>query len=408
MDYRLDPEDEKYRQELKVWLEKTFPKDEPPPKRDTIEDAKKAYKNYQRRLFEGGYAGIRYPKEYGGQEGTMIHEMIVAEELTPYGRDHAADINAIGMGMALPTIEAVGTKEQKDMFIRKLLDGTHIWVQAFSEPNAGSDVAACSTRAVKKGDHYIVNGQKIWTTYAQYADWTLLLVRTNPDKPKHRGLSYLLVDLKAPGVEIRPIKQITGESEFNEIFFDDVKVPVNMLVGQEDEGWSIALTTLMFERVMGDLSIANMLKMMFDGQLVMAHDVKKEGKPALEDPLIRQKMAKCYSDLMVLKYTGLRNFSKVFGGGIPGSEGSIGKLLWSQLQVDMSELAMEIQGPYNQLLKDSPLSIADGLFQYSYLSARGSVIAAGTTEVMKNIIGERVLGLPKDMARAQITKTEKS
>jgi alkylation response protein AidB-like acyl-CoA dehydrogenase len=181
-----------------------------------------------------------------------------------------------------------------------------------------------------------------------------------------------------------------------------------MLVGQEDEGWKIALTTLMFERVMGDLSITNMLKMMFDGQLVMAHGVKKEGKPVLEDPLIRQMMAKCYSDLMVLKYTGLRNFSKVFGGGIPGPEGSIGKLLWSQLQVDMSELAMEIQGPYSQLMKDSPLSIADGLFQYSYLSARGSVIAAGTTEVMKNIIGERVLGLPKDMARAQISKTEKS
>ena len=338
----------------------------------------------------------------------MIQEMIVAEELTPYTRVHAANINAIGMGMALPTINAVGTKEQKEMFIRKLLDGTHIWIQAFSEPNAGSDVASCSTRAVKKGDHYIVNGQKTWTTSAQYADWTLLLVRTNPDKPKHKGLSYLLVDLKAPGIEIRPIKQITGESEFNEIFFDDVKVPVNMLVGQEDEGWSIALTTLMFERVVGDLSIANMLKMMFDGQLEMARGIKQEGRPILEDPRIRQQMAECYSDLIVLKYTGLRNFCKVFGGGVPGPEGSIGKLLWSTLQVNMSELAMEIQGPYNQLMKGSPLAIADGLFQYSYLSSKGMVIAAGTTEVMKNIIGERVLGLPKDMARKAITEKERS
>lgn len=404
MDYRLSTEDEKYRQELQAWLERTFPKDQPPPKTDTVEDARKAYQAYQRKLFEGGYAGIRYPKEYGGQDGTMIQEMIVTEELAPYGRDHAANINGIGMGMALPTIHAVGTEEQKEMFIRKLLDGTHIWVQAFSEPNAGSDVAACTTRAIKKGDYYVVNGQKIWTTSAQYADWSLVLVRTNPDKPKHKGLSYLLVDLKSPGVEIRPIKQITGEGEFNEIYFDEVKVPLNMLVGREDEGWMIALTTLMFERVMGDLSMANTFKIMFDNLLSMAKGMKEEGRPVLQNPYFRQKMAKAYSDLMVLKYTGLRNFSKVFGGSVPGPEGSIGKLLWSTLQVNMSELAMEIQGPYNQLMPGSPAAVDDGLFQYSYLYSKGMVIAAGTTEVMKNIIGERVLGLPKDMSRSAITR----
>jgi alkylation response protein AidB-like acyl-CoA dehydrogenase len=369
-----------------------------------VEDARKAYQNYQRKLFDGGYAGIRYPKKYGGQDGTMIQEMIVTEELVPYGQDHGANINAIGMGMALPTIHAVGTEEQKEMFLRKLLDGTHVWVQAFSEPNAGSDVASCTTRAVKKGDYYIVNGQKIWTTSAQYADWSLVLVRTNPDKPKHKGLSYLLVDLKSPGVEIRPIKQITGEDEFNEIYFDEVKVPLNMLVGQEDEGWMIALTTLMFERVMGDLMMANNFKMMFDNLLSMAKGMKEEGRPVLENPYFRQKLAKCYSDLMVLKYTGLRNFSKVFGGGVPGPEGSIGKLLWSTLQVNMSELAMEMQGPHNQLMPGSQSAVDDGLFQYSYLYSKGMVIAAGTTEVMKNIIGERVLGLPKDMSRSAITK----
>ncbi len=404
MDYRLNAEDEEYRRELRAWLEKTFPKDEPLPKLDTLEDEKKAYRNYQRKLFEGGYAGIRHSKKYGGQEGTMIQEMIVSEEIAPYGRVRAAGINSIGMGMALPTINAVGTDEQKDMFLRKMLDGTHVWVQAFSEPNAGSDVASTSTRAVKKGDDYIVNGQKIWTTSAQYADWSLVLVRTNPDKPKHRGLSYLLIDLKSPGVEIRPIKQMTGESEFNEIFFEDVIVSGNMLVGHEDEGWGIALTTLMFERVMGDLSMANTFGAMFTDQLEMSRGLKVEGRPVLDDPMFRQKMAKCYSDIMVLKYSGLRNFSKVFGGGVPGPEGSIGKLLWSTLQVNMSELSMEMQGPYNQLMKGSPRAIADGLYQYSFLSSKGSVIAAGTTEIMKNIIGERVLGLPKDMARAAITE----
>ncbi len=404
MDYRLNPEDEEYRRELRAWLEKTFPKDEPPPKMDTLEDEKKAYSNYQGKLFEGGYAGIRYPKKYGGQEGTMIQEMIVSEETAPYGRVRSAGINSIGMGMALPTINAVGTDEQKDMFLKKMLDGTHVWVQAFSEPNAGSDVASTSTRAIKKGDDYIINGQKIWTTSAQYADWSLVLVRTNPDKPKHRGLSYMLIDLKSPGVEVRPIKQMTGASEFNEIFFEDVFVPGNMLVGHEDEGWGIALTTLMFERVMGDLSMANNFGAMFEGQLEMARGLKVEGRPVLDDPMFRQKMAKCYSDLMVLKYSGLRNFSKVFGGGVPGPEGSIGKILWSTLQVNMAELSMEMQGPYNQLMEGSHRTIEDGLYQYSFLSSKGSVIAAGTTEIMKNIIGERVLGLPKDVARAALTE----
>jgi alkylation response protein AidB-like acyl-CoA dehydrogenase len=284
------------------------------------------------------------------------------------------------------------------------LDGTHVWVQAFSEPNAGSDVASISTRAVKRGDHYVVNGQKVWTTYAHHADHALLLVRTNPDKPKHKGLSYLLLDLKSPGVEIRRIKQITGEAHFNEIFLDDVKVPLNMLVGKEDEGWHIALTTLMFERAAGDLASANQLKLRFDRMIEMAKDIKREGKPILEAPSIRQKLAECFSELMILKYTGLRNASKVAAGGVPGPEGSIGKLLRSLIHAKISDLAMEIQGPYHQLVKGSPQALNDGDFQTWFLSARGGFIAAGSTEIMKNIIGERVLHLPKDMARAAITE----
>ena len=403
MDYRLSPEDEKYRQDLRTWLEKTFPKDDPLPNTDTIEDTKRTYQSYQRKLFEGGYAGILYSKEYGGREGTMIQEMILQEELTIYAFNNAASINGIGMGMALTTINAVGTEEQKAMFLEKMLNGTHVWVQCFSEPNAGSDVASITTRAEKKGDHYVINGQKIWTSSAQYADWGLVLVRTDPNKPKHKGLSYLLLDMKSPGVDIRPIKQITGNAGFNEVFFDDVKTPLNMLVGKEDEGWMIAITTLMFERVMGDLDRANSNRMEFDNLLNMARGVKRNGKPVLDDTDFRRKIAKCYCDLMVLKYSGLRNFSKMASGGIPGPEGSIGKLLWSILAITMSELAMDIQGPYNQLVEDSPLCIDKGTFQTNYLGAPGLTIAGGSTEIMKNIIGERVLGLPKDMARAKFT-----
>lgn len=404
MDFRLTPEDEKYRQEFRAWLEKAFPKDEPPPKLDTLEAEKKAYQNYQRKFFDGGYAGIRYPKEYGGQEGTLMQQIIVNEELTPYTDAHGAYINGIGMGMALPTINAAGTKEQKDMFIRKLLDGTHVWVQAFSEPNAGSDVASITTRAVKKGDHYLVNGQKVWTTYAHQADYSLLLVRTNPDKPKHKGLSYLLLDLKSPGVEIRRIKQISGEAHFNEIFLEDVKIPTNMLVGKEDEGWRTALTTLGFERAAGDLATAYRYMRWFDRMIEMARGITRRGKPILEDPGIRQRIAECYARLLMLKYTGFRNANKVESGGVPGPEGSIGKLFHTTLFAKMTELAMEIQGPYHQLMKGSPQALLDGDFQTSFLMARGSLIAAGSTEIMKNIIGERVLHLPKDMARAAITE----
>jgi alkylation response protein AidB-like acyl-CoA dehydrogenase len=404
MDFRFSPEDEKYREDLRAWLEKAFPKDEPLPKLDSLEAEKKAYQKYQKKLFDGGYAGILYPKEYGGQDGTLIQQVIVNEELTPYMEVHGASINGIGMGMALPTINAAGTKEQKEMFIRKLLDGTHVWVQAFSEPNAGSDVASITTRAVKKGDHYIVNGQKVWTTYAHQADYSLLLVRTNPDKPKHKGLSYLLLDLKSPGVEIRRIKQITGEAHFNEIFLDNVKIPVNMLVGEEDEGWRIALTTLMFERAAGDLATAHRYMYRFNEMIEMARTMKKRGRPILEDPLIRQKVAECYAKLLILKYNGFRNASKMVSGGVPGPEGSISKLYHSTLWAKISELALEIQGPYHQLTKGSSQAIKDGYFQTAFLAARGSLIAAGSTEIMKNIIGERVLHLPKDIARATITK----
>jgi alkylation response protein AidB-like acyl-CoA dehydrogenase len=404
MDFRFSSEDEKYRKDLRAWLEKAFPKDEPLPILDSLEAEKKAYQKYQKKLFDGGYAGILYPKEYGGQDGTLIQQVIVNEELTPYVDAHGAYINSIGMGMALPTINASGTKEQKEMFIRKLLDGTHVWVQAFSEPNAGSDVASISTRAVKKGDHYIVNGQKVWTTYAHQADYSLLLVRTNPDKPKHKGLSYLLLDLKSPGVEIRRIKQITGEAHFNEIFLEDVKIPVNMLVGEEDEGWRVALTTLMFERAAGDLATAHRYMHRFNEMIEMARTIKRRGKPILEDPLIRQKAAECYARLLILKYNGFRNASKMASGGVPGPEGSISKLYHSSLWAKISELAMEIQGPFHQLIKGSPQAIENGDFQTAFLAARGSLIAAGSTEIMKNIIGERVLHLPKDMARAAITK----
>ncbi|MBW1710396.1 MAG: acyl-CoA dehydrogenase family protein [Deltaproteobacteria bacterium] len=407
MDYRFTPAGEEFRNEFKSWLEKTFPANEPPPKLDTVEDRINAYRSYQKKLSDGGYAGIRYPRELGGRGGTLMEEIIVTEELNPYAIAHAANVNSIGFGMGLPTIFAVGTEEQKKDLIPKLLDGTHIWCQAFSEPNSGSDAASISTRAEKKDGYYLVNGQKVWITSAQYADMCMLLVRTNPDVPKHKGLSYLLMDMKLPGVEVRPIKQISEESEFNEIFIDNVKVPENMLVGAENEGWGIAITTLMFERIMGDLSMAKMFIQEFYQLLEMAREMKRGGQPVLNDYMFRQKLAQIYIELMVLKYNGYRSAGKAMKGGMPGPEGSIGKLLWSETHKKMTELAMEIQGMANQLMKGSPLAVEDGYWQYLFLTSKSGTIAAGTSEILKNIIGERVLGLPKDMARALFAKKER-
>jgi alkylation response protein AidB-like acyl-CoA dehydrogenase len=240
------------------------------------------------------------------------------------------------------------------------------------------------------------------------SDFCLLLVRTDPDTAKHKGLSYLLVDMKAPGVDVRPMTQITGESEFNEVFFDNVEVPVDMLVGQENMGWQIAITTLMFERVMGDVVIGAAYEKNITRMIAMAERTRRSGKPVIENPVFRQQLAQSYIEIMALKYHGLRSFSHQLKGGIPGPEGSIGKLLWSEPNQRLTEAAIGMQGPNSQILGGSAWSIDDGLWQYAYLRSKGNTIEAGTSEIQRNIIGERVLGLPKDMSRAKIAEGGKS
>ena len=404
MDFRLTPQEEKFREALVAWVKRAFPEGTPRPRFETWEDRAQAYRAYQRRLFDGGYAGMRYPAEYGGRAGSMMEEIIVAEVLAPVAEAQGGNLNGIGHGMAGPTILTCGTEEQKKEFLPKLLNGDHIWCQGFSEPNNGSDLAGISTFARKEGDHYVVNGQKIWTSMSHIANHCMLLVRTNREVAKHKGLSYLLMDMKSPGVEVRPIRQITGEAEFNEVFMDDVKIPVNMLVGKENEGWMIAIATLMFERVMGDLRMANAFLGEFGRMIRMAGGVKRGGKPVMQDSVFRQQLAQIYIELMALKYSGYRSASRLLKGQVPGPEGSIGKLLWSETHKKMGELAMQIQGPHHQLMEGSPGLIDGGIWQFSFLRAKANTIEAGSSEILRNIIGERVLGLPKDVARAAVKK----
>ena len=410
MDFRFTPEQEAFRAEFTSWVEKTLPDDWGQTGLryfKTEEEHKQAYKDFQKKLYDAGYAAMHYPREYGGQGKTLAEEIVVLQVLSTT----CIQIRSPGIvthGMAVPVLFTCGTEEQKKKYLPKILDGTHIWCQGFSEPDAGSDVANVSTMAIKEGDRYVVNGQKVWTSYAHMSDYCLLLVRTDPDSAKHKGLSYLLVDMKSPGVDVRPMTQITGESEFNEIFFDNVEVPVDMLVGQENLGWQIAITTLMFERVMGDVVIGAAYEKNIERLLNMAASTKRSGRPVIEDPIYRQQLAQSYIEIMALKNHGLRNFSQQLKAGIPGPEGSIGKLLWSEPNQRLSEAALGMQGPSSQITSGSPWAIDDGLWQYAFLRSKGNTIEAGTSEIQRNIIGERVLGLPKDMSRAKISEGSKS
>jgi len=402
MDYRFTPEQEAFRQEFVSWLEKNLPDDLDPGRYKHFESQEewgRAYRDFQKKLSEAGYAGLHYPKEYGGQGKTLMEEVIVLQALA----STCIELRIPGVvthGMAVPTIFVCGNEEQKREFLPKILDGTHIWCQAFSEPNAGSDVANVSTRAVREKDYYILNGQKVWTSFAHLSAYCIILVRTDPNVPKHKGLSYLLLDMSLPGVEVRPITQITGEQEFNELFMEDVKVPLEMLVGKEGDGWRIAITTLMFERVVGDATMAAAYERNVKMMIEMARQSRRSGKPAIEDPVFRQQLAQSYIETTVLKYHGLRSLSGQIQGGIPGPEGSIGKLLWSEPNQRITEAALGMQGLYGQILGDSPWSVQDGLWQRSFLRSKGNTIEAGSSEIQRNIIGERVLGLPKDVSRA--------
>jgi alkylation response protein AidB-like acyl-CoA dehydrogenase len=401
MDFNFTPDQEEFRNEFSEWLKKVLPADWDPdnqPKFETVEEMKAAYQDFQKKLFDAGYAAMHYPKEYGGGGKTVNEELSVLQTIssTCYALKAAGTITH---AMAVPVIYECGSEEQKKELLPKTLDGTYVWCQGFSEPDAGSDVANISTLAIKEGDHYVVNGQKVWTSVAHASDYCMLVVRTDPDSRKHRGLSYLFVDMTLPGIDVRPMKQITGESEFNEVFFDNVKVPANMLVGEEGGGWMIAITTLMFERVMGDVVTGSAYERNVHKMIDMAGIAKMSGKPVIENPVYRQQLAQSYIEVMALKYHGLRNFSNQAKGEMPGPEGSIGKLLWSIPNQRITEAAIGMMGP-GSTITSGPYSVHDGHWQYGFLRSKGNTIEAGTSEIQRNIIGERVLGLPKDASRA--------
>jgi len=395
LDFTLTPEQTAFGERVRSWLKANIPEDwtklglseVPRP------EAYAFLRKWQATLYDAGFIGLTWPKEYGGQSLTFLEEMILHQEMSL--QKAPPMLNVLGVGMAGPTIIAYGTEEQKKRYPAKILSCEEIWCQGYSEPNAGSDLASLQTRAVKDGDHWVINGQKVWTSLAHIADWMMLLARTDPDAPKHKGITYFLLDMKTPGVTVKPLKQITGDDEFNEVFFDNVRVHESRVLGGVNNGWAVGLTTLMYERLALGFGLQVRLRISVDQLVDMARRMEKNGRTLTKDPVMRQKLAQLWIDTESLKYTGARAVTKLLKGELPGPEASTGKMMWVETHQRLQELAMEIQGPYSQLARGSAAAVDGGVWQYSFLRSRANSIEGGTTEIQKNIIGERILGLPK-------------
>lgn len=392
MDLNLTPQEQSFRDEVRAWLQANVPKDW--ENRRAQEDMREFFaflRGWQKQVFAAGWAGVSWPKAYGGRGATLLEQVIFTEEMARAVAPPLA--NVLGLSLIGPTIIAYGTDAQKQRFLANILSGDEIWCQGFSEPNAGSDLAGIRTAAKLEGDHYIVNGQKVWTSYGWAADWCALLTRSDPDSTKHKGLTYILVDMKSPGVEVRPLRQLTGETEFNELFFRDVRVPVENVLGKAGEGWEVAIGTLMHERATLGAGMQITFRRQFDRLVELSHIVERNGHPAAEDPVMRQKLAQSYIDIEIMRLNQMRSISRISQTGVPGPEGSVHKIFWSELNQRFQQVAMELLGPYAQLTDG--VAIDDGQWAYNFLRARGNTIEAGTSEVQRNIVGHFVLGLPK-------------
>jgi len=394
MDLNLSASELKFRDEFRAWLKSNIPSDwEKHRNQDEMLDKFEFLRAWQKKMYEAGWVGIAWPKEYGGRGATVMEQVIFTEEMARAGAPNLA--NVLGLSLIGPTIIAYGTDAQKKRYLAKILSADEIWCQGFSEPNAGSDLANVRTDARLDGDHYIVNGQKVWNSYGWAADWCALLTRSDPSSAKHHGLSYILVDMKSPGVEVRPLRQMTGESEFCEIFFHDVRVAAENVLGKVGEGWNVAMGTLAHERATLGAGVQIVIKRQFDRLVELAHKTMRNGKLAAEDPVIRQKLGQCFTDIEIMRLNQMRAISRINQKGVPGPESSILKVFWTELNQRFQQIATELLGPYATLSKGDPYAIDDGQWAYTFLRARGNTIEAGTSEVQRNILGHMVLGLPK-------------
>jgi alkylation response protein AidB-like acyl-CoA dehydrogenase len=377
VDLSLTESEATFRDEVRGWLEANHPG--PAPEGDDAAEFE-FRRAWQKQMHEAGWAGISWPEEFGGRGATLIEQAIFNEELAR--GSVPAPANVLGLVMGGPVVIAHGTNEQKERWLEPILSGEEIWCQGFSEPESGSDLASLKSRAVKSNGAWKVTGQKVWTTYAHEAKYCMLLARTDPDAPKHKGITYFILDMDQPGVEVRPLRQITGEAEFNEIFMEEAEIPDENVVGDVGGGWQVAITTLMFERAgLGAVAVVGLRRTL--EELIAL--VRERGLE--DDPLIRQRIAEFQIGIEAMRLGALRTLTATMKTGIPGPEGSLGKWQWAKYNQAMTEMASEVAGPEGVTIGTDA--------SYRFLRSRANSIEGGTTEVLQNIIAERVLGLPK-------------
>jgi alkylation response protein AidB-like acyl-CoA dehydrogenase len=402
MDFSYTPQQEQFRGKVRGFLEKTsadiFGSGDAMGAStasllDVRDDAAwNKMKQYHRALYDAGLVALHWPKEWGGGGADLVEQSIYQDEvlkmgLPLYGANQLA-IDRIG-----PTIMLMGTEEQKKKYLKPMLTGEEIWCQGYSEPGAGSDLAGLQMRAVIDGDSFIVNGQKVWTSLAQRSQWQVLLVRSDPQAPKHKGISYLLCDMRSPGITVRPLMQITGESGFNEVFYDNVRIPKENLVGELNGGWQVSIATLMFERLSG--GTRHPVERTIGELLELSRKVNFDGMAANKHPYVRQRLAQFACEARCLRLSRYRSLTAALKGKVPGAESSFGKLFATELNLRVAMFADEMLGALGIVEEGSKGAIEGGRWMHRTLAARGLTIAAGSSEIQHNIIGERVLKLPK-------------
>ena len=377
MDLTFTDAETEFRDELRAWLADNEPGEPPAEGEDASYEWRR---NFQRRLADGGWAAVHWPVEYGGRGATLTQSAIFFEELARAKAPLPA--NVLGLLLAGPTIMIWGTPEQKERFLGPIVTAEEIWCQGFSEPEAGSDLASLKTRAVKENGHWRITGQKVWTSGAQYSKWCMLVARTDTEAAKHKGLTYFLLDMEQEEVQVRPLRQITGEAEFNELFIEDAKVPDENVLGGVGNGWKVALTTLMNERAGLAFFLQVRLRQVLDEVLGEA-----ASRGLLDDPVVADRLGELHLKAEVLRLTAYRGLTSIERYGQPGPEGSLTKWMWSETNQQLTQFAADLVGP--------EAVQAGTRWSYELLRARGNTIEGGTTEILKNIVAERVLGLPK-------------
>ena len=387
MDLAFSPAEEAFRAELRAWLRANVPVAPFADGEPSLADEVAFLRAWQRTLAAAGWVGLHWPREYGGRGASVIENYIFQEEMAAARAPEI--VNRIGVNLVGPTLIAHGTEAQKRRFLPKILPAEELWCQLFSEPGAGSDLTSLRTRAERRGDGWVVNGQKVWTSYAQFARWGILLARTDPAAPKARGISYLIVDMQAPGITVRPLKQMTGGEDFNEVFLEDVFVPRDHLVGAENAGWAIANTTLAHERGTQARQFG-IHRMLIEDLLRLAR-----AGAAGRDPRLRQRIAAHFIEVEIMRLNQFRTLTRLRRGLPLGPESSFVKLFWSEMSQRMHDTFMEILGARGLCCTAGPHAVEGGRFSRSWLYYRSATLFAGTSEIQRNILAERVLGLPR-------------